>query len=111
MNIKMSCYTVCQGIFKVCFVIQYFVSFLFCKYIDGEEKCSCFNLVVLLIYCDCPCSETLPHGAKGWSAVCDCGISCADPESLLEGVKLRRFCLFVYCFRGEIGSKTIPLYM
>ena len=26
-----------------------------------------------LVYCKC--SVTLPHGAMGWSAVCDCGIS------------------------------------
>ena len=24
---------------------------------------------------DCYCSEALPHGAVGWSAVCDCAIS------------------------------------
>ena len=24
---------------------------------------------------DCYCSVFLPHGAMGWSAVCDCGIS------------------------------------
>ena len=25
--------------------------------------------------CFCYCSVALPHGAMGWSAVCDCGIS------------------------------------
>ena len=25
--------------------------------------------------CYCKCSLALPHGAMGWSAVCDCGIS------------------------------------
>ena len=25
--------------------------------------------------CDSQCSVALPHGAVGWSAVCDCGIS------------------------------------
>ena len=25
----------------------------------------------------CKCSVDLPHGAVGWSAVCDCGISCS----------------------------------
>ena len=39
------------------------------------------NLVVLLLiislqmYCYYKCSVALPHGAMGWSAVCDCGIS------------------------------------
>ena len=27
--------------------------------------------------CDCWCSVALPHGVVGWSAVCDCGISCS----------------------------------
>ena len=26
------------------------------------------------MYCNCYCSVALPHGAVGWSAVCDCGI-------------------------------------
>ena len=29
------------------------------------------------MYRDCLCSVTLAHGALGWSAVCDCGISCS----------------------------------
>ena len=31
---------------------------------------ACFALIVL-----CLCSVSLPHGAVGWSAVSDCGIS------------------------------------
>ena len=36
--------------------------------------------LVALLYCLTDilllkCSVTLPHGAVGWSAVCDCGIS------------------------------------
>ena len=27
------------------------------------------------------CSVSLSHGAEGWSAVCDCGISCFNPKS------------------------------
>ena len=30
--------------------------------------------IVILIFCDCKCTVVLPHGAEGWSAVCDCGI-------------------------------------
>ena len=33
------------------------------------------DLIVLRISCCCKCSVTLPHGAVGWSALCDCGIS------------------------------------
>ena len=31
--------------------------------------------IVLQMYCYYKCSVALPHGAMGWSAVCDCGIS------------------------------------
>ena len=44
-----------------CFVMHYFVG--------------CFAIIVLQIYCYCKCSLTIPHGAVGWSAVCDCVIS------------------------------------
>ena len=33
------------------------------------------ELAALRVSCCCKCSVTLPHGAAGWSAVCDCGIS------------------------------------
>ena len=31
-------------------------------------------VALLLMYCYYKCSVALPHGAVGWSAVCDCGI-------------------------------------
>ena len=34
-----------------------------------------FAFIVLRMSCYCKCSVALPHGAMGWSAVCDCGIS------------------------------------
>ena len=34
----------------------------------------CFTLTIFLVSYDCWCSVTLPHGALGWSAVCDCDI-------------------------------------
>ena len=33
------------------------------------------KLYLMSYYCKCP--VTVPHGAVGWSAVCDCGISCS----------------------------------
>ena len=42
---------------------------------DGEERAGWFILSVFLMSCYCYCSVALPHGAMGWSAVCDCGIS------------------------------------
>ena len=35
----------------------------------------CFPFIALRMSCYCICSVNLPHGAVGWSAVCDCGIS------------------------------------
>ena len=35
----------------------------------------CFAMIVFQMYCFYKCSVALPHGAMGWSAVCDCGIS------------------------------------
>ena len=37
-----------------------------------ESDC-CFTSIVFLMSCDCLCPVALPHGAVGWSAVCDCG--------------------------------------
>ena len=34
----------------------------------------CFDFIVVQMSCYCECSVTLPHGAVGWSAVCDCGV-------------------------------------
>ena len=47
----------------------------FCNHLDEEEKAGCFAIIVLWMYCYYKCSVALPHGAVGWSAVCDCGIS------------------------------------
>ena len=49
--------------------------FLFCNHIEEEEKAGRFAIFVLQMYCCHKCSVALPHGAVGWSAVCDCGIS------------------------------------
>ena len=38
-----------------------------------ESRAGCFALIVFLMSCDCKYS--VAHGAVGWSAVCDCGIS------------------------------------
>ena len=34
-----------------------------------------FAIIVLQMYCNYKCSVALPHGAVGWSALCDCGVS------------------------------------
>ena len=53
----------------------YLVCYVFCNHLKVEEKAGCFAIIVLQIYCYYACSVTHPHGAVGWSAVCDCGIS------------------------------------
>ena len=39
-----------------------------------RRRAGCFTLTVFLMSCDSQCSVVLPHGALGWTAVCDCGI-------------------------------------
>ena len=48
---------------------------LFYNHLEEEEKADCFAIIVLQMYCYCKCQAALPHGAVGWFAVCDCGIS------------------------------------
>ena len=61
---------------SLCFGMHYFMSFLFfSNHLDEEERAGCFALIVFWMSCYCKCSVPLPHGAVGWSAVCDCGIS------------------------------------
>ena len=49
--------------------------FYFCNNLEEEERAGCFAFIVLWMSCYHNCSVTLPHGAVGWSAVCDCCIS------------------------------------
>ena len=73
----------------LCFVMQYFMSFLACSHLDGEKRAASFTLVVFLITHYCYCFIAFPHGAMGWSAVHDCGISWSDLLIILVW-----FCLF-----------------
>ena len=61
--------------FGPCFIIQYFVSFLFCNHFDGEERVGCFTLTVFLMYCERQYSVSLYQGTLGEGAMCDCDIS------------------------------------
>ena len=49
--------------------------FKFCKHLEEEENACCFAMIVLQMYCYYYCSVALPHGAMGWSAECNYGIS------------------------------------
>ena len=52
-----------------------FVVVMLCDHLEEEEKTGCFAIIVFQMYCYYKCYVTLPRGALGWSAVCDCGIS------------------------------------
>ena len=49
--------------------------FLFYNHLEEEEGAGCFAFIVFQMSCYCKCSAALPHGAMGWSAMCDCGFS------------------------------------
>ena len=51
--------------------------FEFCNHLAEEKRTGCFTLDVFLLSCGCYCSVPLPHGAMGWSVVCDNDISCS----------------------------------
>ena len=42
--------------------------------LEEDEKAGCSVILVVGMYSCCGFSVALPHGAVGWSAVCDCGI-------------------------------------
>ena len=54
----------------LCFVVNYFVSFLVLHQLEEQERAGCFAFIVLRMFCYFKYSVTLPHGAVGWSAVC-----------------------------------------
>ena len=58
------------------FVLVYITlcPFKCCKHLEEEMRAGSFALTALRMSCYCKCSVALPHGAVGWSAVCECGI-------------------------------------
>ena len=61
--------------FLFCFGMHYVLSF--CSFaIILTRKRELVDLLLLSFWmsCFCKCQVALPHGAMGWSAVCDCGI-------------------------------------
>ena len=39
------------------------------------QRAGSFTLIVFLLSCGCLCYVSIPHGAVGWPAVSECGIS------------------------------------
>ena len=69
-------YIICWGsFFGLRFVMHNYMCFLVPNRHGEEERAGCFAIFVFLMSCDCKCFVALPHGAAGWSAVSDCGIS------------------------------------
>ena len=65
------------GVLCLSFFLVYITlcPFLSCTRLEEDERAGCFALIVLRISSYRICSVTLHHGAVGWSAVCDRGIS------------------------------------
>ena len=82
---------------KLClrFGMHYFLSFLVCNHLEEEERADCFAFIVSRLSCYCKCHVALPHGAVGWSAVCDCSIP--DHTHLLFGQSTNHGCC--HCMR------------
>ena len=75
-----------------------------------RERASCYALIVFLMSYDCWCSVAPPHGAVGWSALCD---SCIFLSYSLTFFQWRRLLLIVRgCGSVSIDSIFIvaPVY-
>ena len=57
--------------------VWYFIVLIpdLCIHLEEDENTGCFAIIVLQVYCYYKCSMAIPHGAVGWSAVCDVSIS------------------------------------
>ena len=68
-------YTPLFVFFMLVFVLVWYTlcPFLFCNHLDelDEKRADCFNFIDFCM----SCPVALPHGAVGWSIVCNCGIS------------------------------------
>ena len=62
----------CWSLFR--YALLYVLS-SFAIFLTRKKEPGCFTFIVFLMSCYCKCPVALPHGAVGWSAVCDCGIS------------------------------------
>ena len=49
--------------------------FKVCNHLEEDDNAGGFAIIVLQMKCYYKCYVVLPHGAMGWSVVCDCGIS------------------------------------
>ena len=71
----------------------------FCDHLEKEEKAGCFAIIVLQMNFYYKCCVALPHGAVGWSAVCDCGIYFL--------IILTYLCIYLTNLYKEIGWGTL----
>ena len=96
------------SVFSPCFVIRTLClsSFAIILMRKTELSLSCVAITVFLISCDSQCSVALPHGAVGWSAVCDCAI----PDHTHLYFMLKRTRLVGYSIHRPTQTGIIPLY-
>ena len=67
----------------------------------------CFTFIVFLMSYGCYCTVTLPHGAVGWSSVCDCGIFRSySPVLVRQTQYCNAFLLSTYCSKGYCLSRN-----
>ena len=57
-----------------CFAVHYLVSYIAIISLRKKDSWLLYFNCLLMSF-DIQCSVSLPHGAVGWSTVCDCGIS------------------------------------
>ena len=62
-----------------------------------KERAGCFALIIILMTCDCKCSLALHLGVMGWSAWCECGISCSYALLLFSNKGMELFTLLIMC--------------
>ena len=54
---------------------MYALLYILSSFLDEEEGAGCLGFIDIWMSRYCKPLVALPHGAMGWSAVCDCGIS------------------------------------
>ena len=79
-----------------------FWPFSFCNHVDEEERAGCFSFIIFQMSCYCKCFVALPHGAVGWSAVCDCGFP--DHTLFFIHPNLSPF------FQTDLGARLAKMY-
>ena len=71
------------------------MSILVCNHLEEGEEAGCFAFIFLQMYYYYKCSVALPHGAVGWSAVCNCGIILITLTYSFKGERVKYTMVFL----------------